>query len=325
MPDSGTLLHLRTPTTTETVRIDAGFVAGDEVSSHYDPMIAKLIVRGEDRQTALQKMRAALEQYEIGGMVTNIEFLKRVCVSPAFMAGEVETGYIQKYHDELFATQHVPPEALAQAAIGLFLEEKQKTSQRLPDALSASRLGSTFQTRSWTLAERSADPQVTPEPISVSICEMSDDKLEVTVSDKTYPITLAPSSTPTSFTAYYPHTRLSTTLLTTSSSASTPNRDITLWQQGQQFRFSLLPPPWLSKALGTKDITHSVLAPMPCKVLKVDVKAGDEVKKDQVLVVIESMKMETVIRSPKDGVVKRVVHEEGEMCKSGTALVEFEE
>jgi len=65
---------------------------------------------------------------------------------------------------------------------------------------------------------------------------------------------------------------------------------------------------------------------MPCKILKVDVKPGDRVKKDQMLLVIESMKMETVIRSPGEGlVVKRIVHGEGDVVGSGVELVEFEE
>lgn len=70
---------------------------------------------------------------------------------------------------------------------------------------------------------------------------------------------------------------------------------------------------------------NSLLSPMPCKILRVDVKAGDVVKKDQPLLVIESMKMETVIRSPGEGlIVKRVVHSEGEVVGSGVELVEFE-
>ena len=65
---------------------------------------------------------------------------------------------------------------------------------------------------------------------------------------------------------------------------------------------------------------------MPCKILRVDVRPGDTVKKDQTLLVIESMKMETLVRSPGDGlVVKRVVHGEGEVVGSGVELVEFEE
>jgi len=64
---------------------------------------------------------------------------------------------------------------------------------------------------------------------------------------------------------------------------------------------------------------------MPCKVLRNEVKEGDEVEKNQALVVIESMKMETVIRSPQKGVVAKLVHKEGDICKAGTILVLFEE
>ncbi len=67
MPDSGRLLHVQTPKETEDVRIDAGFVQGDEVTAYYDPMIAKLIVRGPTRQAALQRMLTALESYQIVG------------------------------------------------------------------------------------------------------------------------------------------------------------------------------------------------------------------------------------------------------------------
>ena len=67
----------------------------------------------------------------------------------------------------------------------------------------------------------------------------------------------------------------------------------------------------MEKALGMKDVTNSVLAPMPCKILRVEVQAGDTVGKDQPLVVIESMKMETVIRSPQRGTIARVVHQKG--------------
>jgi len=81
----------------------------------------------------------------------------------------------------------------------------------------------------------------------------------------------------------------------------------------------------MEKALGIKDITNSVLAPMPCKVLRVMVSEGASVLRDQALVVIESMKMETTIRSPHDGIVSKVVHQQGELCKAGTALIEFEE
>ncbi|PTB61525.1 Biotin/lipoyl attachment [Trichoderma citrinoviride] len=64
---------------------------------------------------------------------------------------------------------------------------------------------------------------------------------------------------------------------------------------------------------------------MPCKILKNEVVEGQSVKKGEPLVVIESMKMETVIRSPQDGVIKKLAHKEGDICKAGTVLVLFEE
>jgi len=75
--------------------------------------------------------------------------------------------------------------------------------------------------------------------------------------------------------------------------------------------------------LGIKDVANSVLAPMPCKILSVEVTEGQVVEKDQPLIVIESMKMETVIRSPHNGTILKIVHKKGDQCKSGTPLVEF--
>ena len=101
--------------------MDAGFIEGDEVSSNYDPMIAKLIVQGTTRETAIQKLHAALDEYEIAGPTTNIEFLKAVCRNEAFAAGEVETGFIPKRRDELFEPVKTAPEIFAQAALGSYL------------------------------------------------------------------------------------------------------------------------------------------------------------------------------------------------------------
>jgi 3-methylcrotonyl-CoA carboxylase alpha subunit len=308
IPDSGKLLHLRTPPITDTVRVDAGFVAGDEVSSHYDPMIAKLIVRGPTRQAALQKLHAALEQYEVAGPVTNIEFLKRMCVSADFVAGEVETGYIEKHREELFERKPIPTEVLAQAAIGLLQEESSRLSSGSSIGLTTQWMnGSPFHEREFHLVESSPDGKGESILTTIRIGELRTSGVEtqysIVVGDTTYEQVLS-SGTPRQFVSYFPHTRLETTLI----------RDedrLTIFQQGKQYRLQIAQPKWAEKALGIKDVTNSVLAPMPCKVLRVDVEEGDHVKKDQPLVVIESMKMETVIRSPHDGVIARIVHGKG--------------
>ncbi len=74
------------------VRVDTGFVSGDEISVHYDPMIAKLIVKGRDRTEALRIMANALDRYQVVGPQTNIQFLKNLVRHPKFIAGRGGDG-----------------------------------------------------------------------------------------------------------------------------------------------------------------------------------------------------------------------------------------
>lgn len=306
MPDSGQLTHLQVPTLSDTVRVDAGFVAGDEVSSHYDPMIAKLIVQGSTREIAIQKLHASLKEYEIAGPITNVEFLKRVCMNPAFIAGDVETGFITKWKDSLFEELDIPLEVYAQAALGTFLLE----ATTLPNA-ELSMLGgqsgfvSCFQNRVYHFIQNKADGTTDAIETAVEMRQLSTGIFELSVRGTTYASVASHYDSKTHrVISYFPHTRLETRLIAGDGS-------LTLFQQGQQFRLRTATPKWMEKALGIHDKAHSVLAPMPCKILRVEVSEGEQVKKDQVLVVIESMKMETVIRSPQDGTVSRVVHRQG--------------
>ena len=94
LPDVGQLTHVKLPQTSETVRVDTGFGSGDEISVHYDPMIAKLIVHGTDRKDALRRLEKALIDYQVVGPKTNIDFLKNLARHPAFVEGKVETAFI---------------------------------------------------------------------------------------------------------------------------------------------------------------------------------------------------------------------------------------
>ena len=321
IPSTGKLLHLRTPLEVDGVRIDAGFVEGDEVSSHYDPMIAKLIVSGPDRTASLQKMVTALEQYEIAGPVTNIDFVKKVCESADFIAGNVETGYIPKHHDELFHEDVIQNEVWAQAAIGLLEAEQQRKDFPVAPTqpLQSIGFGNALQPREFHLVETSTDPQKTNTPVPVRILKTAPDTYNITVNGQNFTTTSTFDSKSQTLTSFFPHARLSTTLI-----RDPETNNMTLFQQGKQFNLHLAVPKYLEKVLGKVDVANSVLAPMPCKVLRVEVEEGQQVKKNQALVVIESMKMETVIRSPQDGTVSRVVHRAGDVVKAGTGLVEFE-
>ncbi|KAL2868517.1 acetyl/propionyl/methylcrotonyl-CoA carboxylase subunit alpha [Aspergillus lucknowensis] len=317
IPDSGTLLHVRTPASTEDIRIDAGFVKGDEVSAHYDPMIAKLIVRGHDRQEAIRKLAAALEEYEVAGPVTNIEFLKTICKSPDFISGEVETGYIEKHREDLFAKKDIEPDVLAQVALACLHDDSDFVTGKTANFEgSAVGFGPGYQEHHMTFTDSSSTSN--DSNFDVKVKQMGDHSFTVKVGEQVFDQVVSHPNNEDShvITSFFPHTRLDTTVI----------RDgdiVTAFHRGTQYRLTIPRAKWMEKALGMKDVTNSVLAPMPCKVLRVEVQAGDVVEKDQPLVVIESMKMETVIRSPQRGKIAKVVHQKGDQCKSGTPLVEF--
>jgi 3-methylcrotonyl-CoA carboxylase alpha subunit len=336
IPDSGRLLHVRLPKQTEDVRIDSGFIEGDEVSSHYDPMISKLIVRGETRKEAVRSLLAALEEYEIAGPITNIEFLKQMCKSSDFINGAVETGYIEKHRDELFTQRNIEDEVLAQCAIASFLHSSSPSSSyTLPSGTVFTWLSpdSDFQARTFFFQSANEEPQLgsTPTTYGVNLRQISPGHFSISVPQSDTFIDVLCSSKfdfPTStLTTYFPNTRLtSRVVFPPSTSSFSPAPPIHIFSRGALYRLHPASPSWLSAALGVSEKPNSLLSPMPCKILRVEVQAGDMVKKDQPLLVIESMKMETVVRSPGEGlVVKRVVHGEGEVVGSGVELVEFEE
>lgn len=306
IPDSGRLIHVRTPPVTDDVRIDAGFVGGDEVSAHYDPMIAKLIVRGANRPEAIRKLAAALEEYEIAGPITNIEFLKTVCKSPDFISGEVETGYIEKHREELFAKKVFDDEVLAQVALACLHEQSEGTSRKQAEFEgSAVGFGPGYQERQFSFAESTAPGTESDTKFDARVQQVGDHTFNIRVGEQVFEgVTSQHSATSQTVTSFFPHTRLDTRVIRDGDT-------IMAFQRGTQYRLTVPRAKWMDKALGMKDVANSVLAPMPCKVLRVEVQPGETVEKDQPLVVIESMKMETVIRSPQRGTISKVVHQKG--------------
>ncbi|WP_087720984.1 acetyl/propionyl/methylcrotonyl-CoA carboxylase subunit alpha [Salinicola salarius] len=101
----------------ERVRLDSGVEAGDDVSMHYDPMLAKLIVHGEDRGQALAEMDRALAALDVSGVTTNRRFLQRLVTHPDFIAARLDTRFIEHHHDDLFANEPVTDADIARAAL----------------------------------------------------------------------------------------------------------------------------------------------------------------------------------------------------------------
>ena len=100
LPSPGTITSLRVPAGPG-IRDDSGVVAGSVISVHYDPMISKLCAYGATRAEAIDRMRRALMEYRVGGIRTNLAFHRRVMRHPAFLAGDYDTGFIERHKAEL--------------------------------------------------------------------------------------------------------------------------------------------------------------------------------------------------------------------------------
>jgi 3-methylcrotonyl-CoA carboxylase alpha subunit len=122
MPATGVLAFLSTPEESEHVRVDTGVRQGDEVSVHYDPMIAKLIVWDDDRQLAIRRMENALSNFRVAGLTTNIDFLYNISTSEPFRQAALDTSFIAQHHAEIFREEATDAhQELALAALFLLL------------------------------------------------------------------------------------------------------------------------------------------------------------------------------------------------------------
>ena len=123
LPGAGPLHHLSTPVPSENVRVETGVRQGDEVSVHYDPMIAKLVVFGENRTQALNSLIGRLRDYHITGLETNVNFLIDLAKHPSFQAADVHTGFIPQHFDSLFPEIKISDDVLTQAAVAFVMNE----------------------------------------------------------------------------------------------------------------------------------------------------------------------------------------------------------
>ena len=118
LPSTGYLSHLRFPAETGQVRVDTGVRQGDSITVHYDPLIAKLIVRGSDRKGCLRRMIEVLGQTQVAGVTTNVDFLASLVSHEAFQAAHFDTGFIDRHQAELIPDKApASSDALALAAL----------------------------------------------------------------------------------------------------------------------------------------------------------------------------------------------------------------
>ncbi|KAJ7757645.1 carbamoyl-phosphate synthase L chain, ATP binding domain-containing protein [Mycena metata] len=323
------------------VRLEQGFGQGSQIGVFYDPMIAKLVVHGRDRTEALRLLRKALDEYHVVGVSTNVEFLRTLAGNKSFINEEVETGFIPKHFDELFPPIPAPsPELLAQAALFVVLRDHPITSPTMQSpwtSLTSRRFGGDVYERTITLQEESAAPD--SAPVTVEVKSAGPSHFDVTVhtaqGETAFKSVAAQLISPTTLSstlndAYTRVTVVAQPPAATVPATSAPNtmERIHLFGAGGTKTTLVVPSPKWLLALSEDILGASkgaLRAPMPSLVVEVRVKLGERVEKGQAVVVLESMKTETVLRADVAGVVKAVGCKNGEMVEEGRELVEIEE
>ncbi|KZV63273.1 hypothetical protein PENSPDRAFT_616869, partial [Peniophora sp. CONT] len=366
LPDSGALLYVSTPEPTTifapplppathsfsgleavsaapaqtivvpSVRLEQGFGAGAQIGVFYDPMIAKLVVHGPDRASALRILSRALEEYRVVGVHTNVEFLRALAQHPKFIEGDVDTGFIPRHGAELLPPLSPPsPEVLAQAALFAVLRDQPPASASPWTSLGARRFAGDAAVRTVTLQTGEGD-SLESWPVTVRT------RAEVGAYDVV--VGSATGSEPTTFENVHASLVSPTEIHTTLTGAL---RRATVVQQlppphaapgsnasrlhvfsvdGAHTTLALAPPAWLlSLAADVAPAAGALRAPMPSLVIGIKVKVGDRVEKGDAVVLLESMKTETVLRAGRGGVVLGIGCTEGEMVEEGRELVDIEE
>ncbi|BCH33924.1 3-methylcrotonyl-CoA carboxylase subunit alpha [Mesorhizobium sp. L-8-10] len=294
LPATGTLHHLRFPEAapaSAAMRIETGVRSGDAISPYYDPMIAKLVVHGRDRPSALKALDIALTETEIAGSVTNIAFLSALARDGDFAAGDVDTGLIGRKQDGLTEREAPSERAIAIAAFAA----SGAAVPASPDPWSSLAGYAHFHQVARTVKLSLAD-----HTVSAAVAARPSGRFDIAVDGLKQSLSLSPEDT---------------------RAVAWPGH-VTVFDDHRAYTFSVTD--LLSRSEEDAGGGDSLRAPMPGLVKVVRAEAGEAVKKGQPLLVLEAMKMEHTIAAPHDGTVEAIAAE-GAQVTDGTVLVRFAE
>jgi 3-methylcrotonyl-CoA carboxylase alpha subunit len=314
LPQTGRIVHLAFPAASGTVRVDTGVESGADISPYYDPMIAKLIVWGPDREVALARLRAALGATEIAGPRTNVAFLQRIASCAPFAQAMLDTGLIERNREALFPTQAgTPREMLAGAAYAeLALEQQAAQAQALAsgDPHSPWHL-----VDGWRLNEDSHHDFVFLEGDVAHTARVRflTEGMQIEIDGKDH-----------AFGGEQLNDGRLLVRLDGNAFKLRAVREGNVWHLFgllEHRRFALRDE---LQGLDEDAESGSLAAPMPGKVIAVMAKSGDHVTKGTPLLVLEAMKMEHTISAPANGLVKDVRCAPGDQVLEGFELIAFD-
>jgi len=301
LPQTGTLLRWNAP---DNVRVDAGVDSGTEITSHYDPLLAKIIAHGKTREEARQKLIAALRDTTALGLVTNKAFLAGCLEHPEFFAGRATTDFIAAH----FAPQaDADPRSELLAAAALILA--QTSAARLPQPELAFWRSSGAATTHFTLG-------LGNRAVSLGLTSLGDNRFEAAVGEVRNEIDLIDATGDTwriAFAGLHLAVR----------HAFDAEGRLHLEVDGAQAAITDLT---MQPARSRESASSSgrITPPMNGRVVAVLAEAGARVKRGQGLIVLESMKMEHTLAAPCDGVLAELTCAVGEQVAPGKLLARVE-
>lgn len=298
LPQSGRILDWSAPTA-DWLRVDAGVESGSEVSIHYDPMLAKVIAWGVDRDEAIARMRWALRRLSVLGLTTNRDFLLRVLGHDAFRAAEIHTHFVDEHLSEPSGPE---PELLARAAIAHALTACVTRERTLPSMRSGFR-----NNRLGPEEVRYAHGE---DELIVRYRDLGRGRFAVGLGDADAEDVSFSFSSPTAVIVDARGLRSSLRLAREGMRcfALVGARTIALTEE-----------PRFPEA-SAESAADGAIAPMPGQIVKVLVSEGDIVEAGQTLAIMEAMKMEHSIGAPHAGVVAELSISEGQQVDDGAVL-----
>lgn len=307
LPAIGQISYLHYPNQNQNVRVDSGIVEGDEITTFYDPMIAKLIVWGENREAALVQMHNALGQFHVEGLGNNIAFLDRIIRCDSFKNAKLDTNLIQREDAFLMNAEAASSETIVSAAL-IELLKRFHQQQKSHSVWSSAPL--------WRVnvkTQYSVKLQLNQQAIEVRFTAINNGFI-AHYQGQEYPLQGQLLD------AHLAQLNLNGQQSKLAFSADADH--LTVFKDGQTHKFAYIRPTY-----GNQDAQQNegnLKAPMPGVITQVLVEANAQVKKDDILLTLEAMKIEYAIRAPRDGVITSAYFQAGDQVKAGDELVEFQ-